>query len=405
MNRVDHRVAADRGGLERGALDAIVVGAGIVGSALALGLHRRGLDVAVVDAAPPARWRAEAPDLRVYAIAPDSEALLAHLGVWPAVRASRVQPYVAMQVWDAGGGAPLRFDAPALGVPRLGHIVEHGLLVDRLQAALGSAGVTIHASPLETVDEAADAVTAVLADGTRLRARRLFGADGANSAVRGLARIPVDTRDYAAKGVVAYLRSARSHAQTCWQRFLPTGPLALLPCADGRVSIVWSLPDDEARRLVDVPAAQFDAEITRASDRVLGDLTLDSPRVAFPLKRQVAKRMHQGAIALLGDAAHVVHPLAGQGVNLGLRDVAELLDGVDGAATRRRPLLSESVLLRWARRRHSENALAARAFDGIDRVYSNAALPAVALRGWALAAANLPPINRLLWGHAAGGAR
>lgn len=391
---------------ERRGLDAIVVGAGIVGSALALGLKRRGLDVAVVEAQPAAPWRADAPDLRVYAIAPDSEALLAALEVWPAVRAARAQPYSAMQVWDAGGGAPLRFEAPALGVPRLGHIVEHGLLVDRLQAALAAAGVPLLHAAVESIDTdtetTGDATALRLTDGRRLRASWVFGADGSGSAVRGLVGIDVDARDYASKGVVAYLRPQRPHEATCWQRFLPSGPLALLPCADGRVSIVWSLPQDEAERLAAVPDAQFNAEITRASDRVLGDLALDSPRVAFPLKRQVAARMREGRIALLGDAAHVVHPLAGQGVNLGLRDVGELLAGVDDALSRRRAALSESTLSRWARRRHSENVLAARAFEAIDAAYSNAALPAVALRGWALAAANLPPINRLLWTQAAG---
>ncbi|GAB3728652.1 UbiH/UbiF family hydroxylase [Silanimonas algicola] len=390
---------------ERGCLDAVVVGAGIVGSALALGLKRRGLDVAVVEATPAALWRAESPDLRVYAIAPDSEALLAALGVWPAVRAARAQPYAAMQVWDAGGGAPLRFDAAALGVPRLGHIVEHGLLVDRLQAALAAADVPRIDAAVEGIDAGEDDVTLRLSGERRVRAAWAFGADGAASAVRGLAGIDVDARDYGAKGVVAYLRAERPHEATCWQRFLPSGPLALLPCADGRVSIVWSLPQAEAERLVAVPEAQFNAEITRASDRVLGDLALDSPRVAFALKRQLATRPREGRVALLGDAAHAVHPLAGQGVNLGLRDVGELLSGIDEALSRRRAPISEPVLARWARRRHSENVVSARAFEAIHDVYSNAAMPAVALRGWALAAGNLPPLNRLLWGHAAGGAR
>jgi len=138
---------------------------------------------------------------------------------------------------------------------------------------------------------------------------------------------------------------------------------------------------------------------------VLGDLALDSPRIAFPLKRQLATRTREGRIALLGDAAHAVHPLAGQGVNLGLRDVGELLTGVDDALSRRRAPISETMLSRWARRRHSDNVVSARAFEAIHDVYSNAAPPAVALRGWALAAGNLPPLNRLLWGHAAGGAR
>lgn len=391
--------------LERRPLDAVIVGAGIVGSALALGLKRRGLDVAVVEPMPPVAWRIDAPDLRVYAIAPDSEALLAGLGVWSSVRAARAQPYAAMQVWDAGGGAPLRFDAPALGVPRLGYIVEHGLLVDRLQAALVAAGVPMLEAAVEGVEAGDEDVTLRLAGERRVRAAWVFAADGAASAVRGLAGIEVDARDYAARGLVAYLRPERPHDATCWQRFLPSGPLALLPCTDGRVSIVWSLPQDEADRLANVPESQFNAEITRASDRVLGELALDSPRIAFPLKRQLAKRLRVGRIALIGDAAHAVHPLAGQGVNLGLRDVGELLAGVDVALSRRRAPLTESMLARWARRRHSESVVSARAFEAIHDVYSNAALPAVALRGWALAAGNLPPLNRLLWGHAAGGAR
>ena len=390
--------------IERRRLDAVVVGAGIVGSALALGLKRRGLDVAVVESTPAA-WRADAPDLRVYAIAPDSEALLAALGVWPAVRAARAQPYAAMQVWDADGGAPLRFDAAALGVPRLGHIVEHGLLVDRLQAALAAADVPRIDAAVEGIDAGEDDVTLRLSGERRVRAAWVFGADGAASAVRGLAGIDVDARDYGAKGVVAYLRAERPHEATCWQRFLPSGPLALLPCADGRVSIVWSLPQAEAERLVAAPEAQFNAEITRASDRALGDLALDSPRVAFALKRQLATRPREGRIALLGDAAHAVHPLAGQGVNLGLRDVGDLLSGIDEALSRRRAPISETMLARWARRRHSDNVVSARAFEAIHDIYSNAAMPAVALRGWALAAGNLPPLNRLLWGHAAGGAR
>ena len=384
-------------------LDAAVAGAGIVGAALALGLWQRGLRVAVVEAAMPPAWRADAPDLRVYAIAPDSEALLERLGVWPAVRAARAQPYRAMEIWDSGGGRPLRFDADRLGMPRLGHIVEHGLLVDRLQAALRESGAVIREGHgVAAVREAADGVETVLADGAVLRSDWLFGADGARSAVREAAGIDVAVRDYAARGVVAYLRPELDHQSTCWQRFLPTGPLALLPCSEGRVSIVWSLPEVEAARVLALPEGAFEAELERASDRVLGTLRLDSPRAAFPLKRQLAARMHAGRVALLGDAAHTVHPLAGQGMNLGLRDVAALLDVIDAAIAARRPPLSDARLSRWARGRQSENALAAHTFDLIDRTFSNDAALPVALRGWALAAANAPPLNRALLRRAAG---
>ncbi len=386
-----------------GAREAVVVGGGIVGATLALGLHRHGLDVEILEARPPEPWSPTSADLRVYALAPDGEALLDRLGVWSSVRAARAQPYAGMQVWDAGGGRPLRFDAAALGVPRLGHIVEHALLVDRLHEALHHAGVPCtFGATLEALDETGDRVELTLGGGERRSTARVFGADGAGSAVRGLAGIDVAARDYGAGGLVAYLVPEQRHAATCWQRFLPTGPLALLPCTGGRVSIVYSLPMAEAVRLRDAPAAQFEAELERASYRVLGPLRLDSPRAVFPLRRQLAATMRAGRVALVGDAAHVVHPLAGQGVNLGLRDVAGLLDAVASARDAGRPPLSDRVLERCARTRLSENTVAARSFELIDATYSNAAPLPVALRGWALAAANLPPVNRALWRRAAG---
>ncbi|MFN8768910.1 MAG: FAD-dependent monooxygenase [Lysobacteraceae bacterium] len=386
-----------------GARDALVVGGGIVGAALALGLHRLGLEVELLEARPLEPWSPETPDLRVYALASDGEALLDRLGVWPAVRAARVQPYAGMHVWDAGGGRPLRFDAASLGVPRLGHIVEHALLVDRLHEALRRAGIPCtFGATVEAMHEADSRIDLVLAGGERRSTGRLFGADGAASAVRALAGIGVEARDYGSAGLVAYLVPEKPHDATCWQRFLPTGPLALLPCAGGRVSIVWSLPEYEAMRLRDVPAAQFEAEIARASDRALGELRLDSPRVVFPLRRQLARMMLAGRVALVGDAAHVVHPLAGQGVNLGLRDVAGLLEAASSARDAGRPSLSDRVLERWARTRFSENSVAARSFEWIHDVYANASPLPVALRGWALAAANLPPVNRALWRRAAG---
>lgn len=383
--------------------EALVVGGGMVGAALALGLRRLGLAIGLVEAGTAPVWSASAPGLRVIALAPDGRALLERLGVWPALRAARVQPYTAMQIEDAGGGPSLRFDADSLGVPQLGHIIENDLLVDRLHAALRAEGVPVLTGVgVAALEREAEAATLVLADGRRLRAARVFAADGAGSSLRRFAGIAVDGRDYAASGLVACLRPERAHEATCRQRFLPTGPLALLPCADGRVSIVWSLPAAEAERLREAPVALFEAELARASNRMLGRLQLDSPRQLFPLRRQVARTMRDGPLALLGDAAHVVHPLAGQGANLGLRDVAELLDGVAAAQAAGRSALGERVLERWARRRASENRLAAHAFEAIHHVYSNASPLPLALRGWALGVASLPPLKRLLWRQAAG---
>jgi 2-octaprenyl-3-methyl-6-methoxy-1,4-benzoquinol hydroxylase len=181
------------------------------------------------------------------------------------------------------------------------------------------------------------------------------------------------------------------------------GPLALLPFADGRCSIVWTLPEAEAARVLALDDDTFGRELTRASDARLGELHAASPRAAFPLQRQLANDYLRGRVLVLGDAAHVVHPLAGQGVNLGLRDVAALEQSVASAMATRADWASPSRLVRWARARRSEDTLAAYAFDGINRLYTSDSVAAVLLRGPLLGAAGrLPPLPRLLWKHAAG---
>ncbi len=381
--------------------DVIVVGAGVVGAAAALRLAREGLRVAVVEVHEPAAWREEAPDLKVYAFAPDAQALLDSLDVWASVASARAHPYRRMRVWDAAGGDELRFDADQLGRANLGHIVEHQLLVDRLWSAVQRENGVERFCP-ERVDSLAQGEQGVelgLKSGATLRARFLLGADGAASKVRELAGIAVREHDYHQQGLVAYVQTELLHEDTAWQRFLPGGPLAFLPCTDGRCSIVWTLPQDEAQRVLAAEDASFRAELTRAFDARLGDVLAVSERKAFPLRRRLAEPMLQGRVALIGDAAHAVHPLAGQGVNLGLRDVRALGELLGEG----RNFDSPDHWQRWARNRSSENAVAARSFEAINGLFSNDAPLPTLLRGPLLGmAGKLPPLTRFLWRRAAG---
>ena len=388
----------------RARLDVAVAGGGVVGAACALALARAGLQAALVEARPAPRWLAERPDLRVFALAPDNAALLDALGVWPQVVRARAQPYRKMRVWDAGGGDELAFDAATLARDELGWIVENGLLVDRLWAALVAAGVQVHCpARVQGMEQDEAGVRLQLDDGTRLEARVAVAADGGASELRRLAGLDVDAHDYGQRGVVAFIETADPHQETAWQRFLPTGPLALLPFTQGRSSIVWTLPEAEAARVLALDDAAFALEVTDASAARLGRAQPVSERAAFPLRRQLVRQQVAGRVLVLGDAAHVVHPLAGQGVNLGLRDVAALRAEVESAQARRVDWASAHRLQRWARRRRSDNTVSAYAFEGINRLYSNADPLAVLARGPLLGlAGKLPPLTRALWRHAAG---
>lgn len=390
----------------RDPLDAVIVGAGMVGAATALGLCRSGLRVALVEPQPQqAPTLAEEVDIRVVALAPHAQRLLAGFGVWDAITAVRAAAYERMRVIDAQGGAGIGFDAADYGWPCLGHIVENRLVAGVLWHALkAEPGVRLLAGEsLAGFEDDAGGVRVELASGSRLTARTLIGADGVASRVRELALIGVDGVAYGQSGLVAHVEVERQQHKLAWQRFLPTGPLALLPLGDGRSSIVWTLPTARAQALVAAPDTEFEALLTRASDGAFGCLRLASARAAFPLRMQIAQRFVQRRVLLLGDAAHVVHPLAGQGVNLGFADVAALLDSVRAARAAQRLPLGDGELARWARARRSEASLAGRAFDGLNRLYAVSEGPLVAARSVGLRLVDkLTPLKRKFAERAAG---
>jgi 2-octaprenyl-3-methyl-6-methoxy-1,4-benzoquinol hydroxylase/2-octaprenylphenol hydroxylase len=388
-------------------LDVAVVGGGMVGAAAALALARAGFATALLEARAPAPWHGEDEvDLRVVGLAPSSIALLDGLDVWTSIRDCRAAAYAQMHVWDARSGAAIDFDAATAGRAWLGWIVENSLVQWTLWQALDAAGVQ-RLCPAQVTGYQAheDRVVLELEAGgtTSVAARLLVAADGAGSPLRGMAGLQTHGRDYGQRAVVAHVATERAHQYTAWQRFLPGGPLALLPLADGRSSIVWSLPEAEAQRVLALDDAGFCRELGIASDLRLGKVLSTTRRAAFPLRLQLADAYQAERFVLLGDAAHAVHPLAGQGVNLGLRDVAELRDTLVAARAAGRDIAAAHVLRRYARRRRSADTLDAWSFDALARIYAWQAPPLVAARALGVRLADhLPPLKRRFAAHAAG---
>ncbi|MBY5981410.1 FAD-dependent oxidoreductase [Ferrimonas balearica] len=313
--------------LKTGSVDIAVVGGGMVGMATAVGLARSGFKVAVVDPVQPQAPSGE-PDLRVSAINRASERWLRQLGAWDHLPAERLGPYTAMAVWDKDSIGKIGFDAADLDEPNLGHIIENRAIAHALwQAAKRHNNLIIHHTKPKAVALGERDALLNLEDDTLLSARLLVAADGANSWLRQQAQVPLTFRDYGHHALVATIRCQRPHDQVARQVFLPEGPLALLPLADPhQCSIVWSCPPARAEQLAAVDARAFGQQLTAATEARLGTLTLESERATFPLTMRYARDFVRPRLALVGDAAHTIHPLAGQGVNLGLGDSQALVN-------------------------------------------------------------------------------
>ena len=384
--------------MKKSEVDVAIVGAGPVGCVLALGLARGGIRTALIEARAPRPWASETMDLRVYALSRASQNTLHRLGAWDRIERTRACPYTAMQVWEADGKSRVEFKAEDVDELNLGHIVEGALVVDALvERVRATPDIAWHCpAALQKLDITDDAAELSLEDGTRISAKLVVGADGARSRVREWAGIHARESSYEQNAVVAHLKPEQDHGHIARQVFHSTGPLALLPLSDGRVSIVWSTRPDHAEELLAMNEQDFGAAVTEASERALGPLALASERASFPLRRLHANNYVAPRVALAGDAAHVVHPLAGQGMNLGLLDAAALSEVILDARRGNSDVDDYLVLRRYERWRHAENLAMQSAFGGFNQLFGVEGPGARSVRGFGMQLFNqFGPAKRL----------
>ena len=348
----------------KGRFKIAIVGGGVTGLTLANLLskcaHADALDITLMDAAPRPEFSVDDQiALRVSAIATGSANVLNSVGAWPHVAAARLSPYESMRVWDENdspdSGSALRFDAAEFAVPQLGFIVENVLLQHALLKVLDDTDVVSHFD--RAIESLPDADLVV-------------GADGANSLVRELAGIASKRRPYEQTAFVTHLTPENGHSNTAWQRFLRDGPLGMLPLADGRISVVWSTTPELAQAAMAASDSEIGRMLTDASDFALGELTAAGPRGAFPLFAQHADEYVRSGVALIGDAAHAIHPLAGQGANLGLQDAVELARVIDHAISHGLHPADKPVLRRYERARKGANLTMLHFITGLNLLFT-----------------------------------
>lgn len=387
--------------------DIIILGGGMVGTALACALGNSDLRIALLDQQKPnLDWPIDGFDMRVSALTYASQKLLTHIGAWQYMQQRRVSPFTDMHVWDATGTGEINFRSEDVGTPHLGHIVENRVTLGALFDRLNQLENIDYIQPVKACDVNFDdnAVKLQLDGQQTINAKLIVGADGARSWLRNQANIQINTYDYHQKGVVTTVMTQHLHKNTARQRFLPTGPLAFLPLTDGYCSIVWSTTTEEADKLVNLNEADFIQALENAlGESELGKIESIAARGAFPLRKQHAETYCKHRMVLVGDAAHAIHPLAGQGVNLGLLDIATLAEEIIQAHNKNRDFGRLQALRHYERRRKVDNTLMLNSMDGFHLLFANDNKALSGLRNFGLSLTNrITPVKSKLIEHAMG---
>ncbi|MEW9797263.1 FAD-dependent monooxygenase [Alteromonas sp. CYL-A6] len=386
-------------------VDIAIVGAGMVGLSLAAALEGSGLSVALVSTLPLRQPDTPQWDVRVSAINAANRQALETLGVWCRLNPEKVAAYQHMHVWDKDSFGEIHFDCASMQMPHLGHIVENQALVNALASQVESETVTrVVIARISRILWGSEQSMLMLDNDEVIAARLVVGADGANSFIRQQAQLPITFRDYGHTAIVANIRTEKPHNATARQAFTPTGPLALLPMRDPHsCSIVWSQQTSQANHLLSLDDEAFCQALTAASQSALGVVSLLTARASFPLTMRYAREWVKDGVVLIGDAAHTIHPLAGQGANLGIQDALALASHLKHLQEQGKALSSKRWLRPFERARKNEAAKMIAAMDGFKTLFDGDDPLKKLVRGIGLAAADsLPGVKEKLVAQAMG---